>query len=205
MYRQKNPVYFHHDSTSDSARNAVIIVLAVILLFPSLLFAQKEEIHQLKSIMKKARQCLYAKPRQLECALEYYSQLGNWYNENKQYQAKLDLLGPIGQWDLCEGVGLAYALNKLYYEATRWFKLASQVSIHLDGSKIAESYYNLACAEAAIGKADDAIIHLGNALEVDQSLEKPKLAKQALVDPAFDPLRQYGRFMQLLSSYLEKQ
>jgi tetratricopeptide (TPR) repeat protein len=49
--------------------------------------------------------------------------------------------------------------------------------------------YNLACAESRLGRVDDALRHLGEAIELN-----PPFLEAAQTDPDFDPIRSDPRF-----------
>jgi tetratricopeptide (TPR) repeat protein len=55
--------------------------------------------------------------------------------------------------------------------------------------------YNIACAEALLGEADEALGHLREALE-----KQPTYAESAREDPDFEPIRSDPRFEELVGA-----
>jgi tetratricopeptide (TPR) repeat protein len=53
--------------------------------------------------------------------------------------------------------------------------------------------YNLACAESLLGRADEAIDHLGQSIAIDESFRE-----LAQTDSDFDPIRDDPRFKELV-------
>ena len=65
--------------------------------------------------------------------------------------------------------------------------------ITLENAGYATPLYNLACCEAQIGRAEDAIDHLRDAIE-----RRPSLRDLAKEDTDFDPLRDEPSFLELI-------
>ncbi len=66
----------------------------------------------------------------------------------------------LAKWDAASGVGLAAAYTRNMPEAKRAFSRAVKFAAKLDLKKVAETYFNLACAEAELGNKGPAISDL---------------------------------------------
>jgi tetratricopeptide (TPR) repeat protein len=80
--------------------------------------------------------------------------------------------------------GLAFFGREEYDQAVEFFERA-----HREDPTQAGVLYNLACAESRLGRTDDALAHLAEAIE----LNAPFL-EAAQTDPDFDPVRDEPRF-----------
>jgi tetratricopeptide (TPR) repeat protein len=95
-----------------------------------------------------------------------------------------------GRSEYYSGMGLAYYKDKKWADALRLFSLAAKA----DPSD-ATAHYNLACALALLGREEESIASLQEALSLD-----PKLATNAKSDRDFDAIASSRAFRDLVTS-----
>jgi tetratricopeptide (TPR) repeat protein len=83
------------------------------------------------------------------------------------------------------------------YFATKEYDKAYDVlaKVHEEFPDDATVLYNLACAESQLGRADDAIAHLGRSIESQE-----RFRDAAKTDTDFDPIREDARFSELVGA-----
>lgn len=91
--------------------------------------------------------------------------------------------------DYYNGMGLTYYRMQEYRQALMLFKSATEVD-----PNDATARYNEACVLTLLGRKDEALTSLAEALSLD-----PRLSKTAFADPDFNPIRGHQRFIQLVS------
>jgi mannose-6-phosphate isomerase-like protein (cupin superfamily) len=79
------------------------------------------------------------------------------------------------------------------YEAGEYEAVIDRARETLEATNYATPIYNLACCEALTGRTEEAIRHLGLAIE-----RRPSLRDVAMQDTAFDSLRQEPAFRELI-------
>jgi tetratricopeptide (TPR) repeat protein len=101
--------------------------------------------------------------------------------------------GPVGQayephgWEL-------WAPFQPLYQSGQYAEIADQARETVEAHpEYAEPLYNLACCESLAGRTDDAIAHLGQAVE-----KADRLREYAKTDSDFDPIREEPAFKQLI-------
>ncbi|MCS6912737.1 MAG: hypothetical protein NZ890_05815 [Myxococcota bacterium] len=78
----------------------------------------------------------------------------------RRMQAEVDAdpqASHLARWDAATGVGLAAAMSGRMPEAREAFLRAIKPALHLDLRKLAETYFNFACAEAELGNKTGAL------------------------------------------------
>lgn len=76
---------------------------------------------------------------------------------------------PMARWDAASGVGLSAAYSGQMAEARKAFLKAIPAAARLDPRKLAETYFNLACAEAELGQRAAALQALRSCLLAAQA------------------------------------
>lgn len=80
------------------------------------------------------------------------------------------------------------------YQSGQYAAIADQARESVEAHpEYAEPLYNLACCESLAGRPDDAIAHLGQAVE-----KSDRLREYAKTDSDFDPIREEPRFKTLI-------
>lgn len=117
-------------------------------------------------------------------------------------------LTPIEQWDLSSAKGIALAMTGKGADADKAFEAAAEASKPLQASQRVEALFNVACSKGTLGKVDDALKALDEALWIrwatknaEQWKGKKLLTDSIAKDGTLAAVRKDARLAQLLATY----